>query len=89
MPWLIALPILAAPSYLLDGVFIGSAQTRPMMWTMLASAALVYLPLWYFTQALGNHGLWLSFSLFNAARGVSLWAYYRHYNATGRWLQTR
>ncbi|GHD34592.1 MATE family efflux transporter [Parahalioglobus pacificus] len=89
VPWLIALPILAAPSYLLDGVFIGSAQTRPMMWTMLASAALVYLPLWYFTQALGNHGLWLSFSLFNAARGVSLWAYYRHYNATGRWLQTR
>jgi MATE family multidrug resistance protein len=88
VPWLIALPLLAAPSYLLDGVFIGSAETRPMMITMLASALLVYLPLWYATQPLGNDGLWLAFCAFNAARGASLWLWYRYLNHGDRWLAT-
>ena len=86
VPWLIALPLLAAPSYLLDGVFIGSAETRPMMITMLASALLVYLPLWYVTQPLGNDGLWLAFCAFNAARGLSLWLWYLYLNRSDRWL---
>ena len=86
VPWLIALPLLAAPSYLLDGVFIGSAETRPMMITMLASAGFVYLPLWYLTQPLGNHGLWLAFCAFNAARGVTLGLWFLHLNRGDRWL---
>ena len=86
IPWLVALPVLAAPSYLLDGVFIGSAETRPMMITMLASAGLVYLPLWYVTQPLENHGLWLAFCAFNAARGVSLGLWYHYLNQEERWL---
>jgi MATE family multidrug resistance protein len=72
--WLVALPLLAAPSYLLDGIFIGTATTRPMMYTMLASTGLVFLPCWYLTTAWGNHGLWLSFSVFNASRGMLLYA---------------
>lgn len=86
VPWLIALPLLAAPSYLLDGVFIGSAETRPMMITMVASALLVYLPLWYLTRGLGNDGLWLAFCAFNAARGLSLWLWYLYLNRGDRWL---
>jgi multidrug resistance protein, MATE family len=87
--WLIVLPVLAAPSYLLDGVFIGSAETRPMMVTMLLSAGLVYLPTWYLTRDLGNHGLWLAFSCFNAARGLSLWLWYRHLCRHGGWLRPK
>jgi len=87
VPWLIALPLLAAPSYLLDGVFIGSAETRPMMITMLASAGLVYLPVWFITQPLGNHGLWLAFCAFNATRGITLGLWYLHLNREDRWLQ--
>lgn len=84
--WLILLPLLAAPSYLLDGVFIGAAETRPLMTTMLFSALLVYLPVWYLTRGFGNHGLWLAFALFNAARGVSLaWVFWR-FSRGGRWL---
>jgi MATE family multidrug resistance protein len=85
--WLIALPLIAAPSYLLDGVFIGSAETRPMMVTMLFSALVVYLPAWYLTQGWGNHGLWLSFTLFNGARGLTLMIYFDHFNRRGRWLR--
>lgn len=85
--WLILLPLVAAPSYLLDGVFIGSAETRPMMLTMLFSVLAVYLPVWYLTQAWGNNGLWLSFTLFNAARGITLLLCYQHFNRRGVWLR--
>ena len=85
-PWLVLLPLLAAPSYLLDGVFIGAAETRYMMSTMLQSVLLVYLPLWYLTQGLGNHGLWLSFTAFNLARGVGLYYWFRRLTEGGGWL---
>lgn len=85
-PWLIALPLLAAPSYLLDGVFIGAAETRYMMTTMVQSVLLVYLPLWYLTQGMGNHGLWLSFTAFNLARGLTLYYWFRRLSRRGEWL---
>jgi MATE family multidrug resistance protein len=86
--WLIALPLVAAPSYLLDGVFIGSAETRPMMTTMLLSALAVYLPAWYLTQSWGNHGLWFAFTAFNGARGITLWVVYRQKTHSDSWLVT-
>ena len=87
-PWLIILPLMAAPSYLLDGVFIGAAETRYMMSTMLLSVFLVYLPLWFLFGPTGNHGLWLAFTGFNLARGVSLYYWYRRLNREGGWLRT-
>jgi MATE family multidrug resistance protein len=87
-PWLVALPLLAGPSYLLDGVFIGTAETRYMMTTMVFSVIAVYLPLWYLCQPLGSHGLWLAFAAFNAARGISLYFYFRQLNLRGGWLKT-
>jgi len=84
--WLVLLPLVAAPSYLLDGVFIGSAETRYMMTTMLCSVILVYLPVWYVTRDWGNHGLWLAFTTFNAARGILLYRCYRHLSRSNAWL---
>lgn len=86
-PWLVLLPLVAAPSYLLDGVFVGSAETRYMMTTMLFSVCLVYLPVWYITRDWGNHGLWLAFTLFNAARGISLYYCYSRISRRGGWLR--
>lgn len=74
--WLIALPLLCAPSYLLDGIFIGALQTRAMQWSMLGCVGIVYLPVWFLSQDSLNHGLWFSFCAFNLARGLSLgWLY--------------
>lgn len=84
--WLIALPLIAAPSYLLDGIFIGTAETRYMMYTMLFSTLCIYLPAWFFTIHWGNHGLWLAFALFNAARGLSLQLCYWQLSRKNRWL---
>jgi multidrug resistance protein, MATE family len=85
--WLVLLPLVAAPTYLLDGVFIGTTETRDMMMTMLASALLVYLPVWYVSQPWGNHGLWLSFTLFNAARGLTLYVCYRRLSRRDSWFR--
>lgn len=86
-PWLLLLPLVAAPSYLLDGIFIGAAETRYMMITMLISVLGVYLPLWYLTRDLGNHGLWLAFTAFNGARGISLYLCYVQLNRSGSWVR--
>lgn len=85
-PWLVVMPLVAAPSYLLDGVFIGAARTRYMMRSMAFSLGLIYLPLWYLTRDFGNHGLWLSFVTFNAARGISLWWYFVRLDRRDGWL---
>lgn len=86
LPWLVILPIIAAPSYLLDGVFIGSTETRYMMVTMLFSVFAIYLPLWFATRELGNHGLWFAFTVFNGARGLSLYICYIQISRRGAWL---
>ncbi|MFA7679710.1 MAG: MATE family efflux transporter, partial [Pigmentiphaga sp.] len=70
--WAVLAPLVSMPAYLYDGVFMGATRTRPLMlimvWCSLAFLALslMLLPLW------GNHGLWLSFLIFNGLRGLGL-----------------
>lgn len=70
--WVVLAALVSMPAYLYDGIFMGATRTQALMFIMLASSlsflalSLVLLPL------LGNHGLWLSFLLFNGLRGVSL-----------------
>jgi MATE family multidrug resistance protein len=87
--WLVIMPMASAPSYLLDGVFVGAGATRAMMVTMVGSALAVYLPVWYLTRGMGmgNDGLWLAFLMFNAARGGSLAACYYLITRSDRWLR--
>ncbi|GKW48294.1 MATE family efflux transporter [Halomonas sp. NCCP-2165] len=78
LPWVILMPLLAVWSYLLDGVFIGATASREMRNSIFVALA-VYLPGWWLTQGLGNHGLWLAFTLFTLVRSATLGAYYLHY----------
>jgi MATE family multidrug resistance protein len=89
LPWLIALPLIAVWSYLLDGIFIGATQSRAMQNSMLGAVLLVYLPCWYFSQPLGNHGLWLAFVSLNAARGLALAYCFVEYNKQQCWWSNR
>ncbi len=84
--WLVLMPLAAVWSYLLDGVFIGTAQSRYMMRGMIFSLLVVYMPAWYLLKGYGNHGLWLAFILFNAARGASLQWYYQRLSRRSAWL---
>ncbi len=77
-PWLIVLPLISVWSYQLDGIFIGMGESKALQWCMLFSLLCIFLPVWYFTTSLANHGLWMAFVLFNAMRGVSLaWMLWR------------
>ena len=69
LPWAIALPLIGVTSYVFDGIYIGATWTRAMLATMIL-AFLVYGALILSTGPLGNHGLWLAFSLFLVARAL-------------------
>ena len=69
LPWAVVLPLLGVSSYVFDGVYIGATWTRAMLLTM-AIAFAIYGALLLVTGPLGNHGLWLAFSLFLVARAA-------------------
>ncbi|MGH1373021.1 MAG: MATE family efflux transporter [Cellvibrionaceae bacterium] len=73
--WIIALPLICVWGYWLDGIFIGAGETKTMQKTMLFSVLAIFFPVWFVTQDLDNHGLWLAFSLFSLSRGVGLALY--------------
>jgi MATE family multidrug resistance protein len=69
-PWLIFLPLIGCSSYWLDGVFIGMQASAQMRNSMLLAAIVIFLPVWFLTQGLGNDGLWLAFYAFLLARSA-------------------
>ncbi|WP_432697105.1 MATE family efflux transporter [Marinobacterium sp. YM272] len=78
LPWLIIMPLIGVWSFLLDGIFIGTTQVKAMQNTMLFSVFCVFAPVWWLSQPLGNHGLWMALLSFFAARGVSgAWVFRR------------
>ena len=86
LPWLILLPILAAPSYLLDGVFIGATKVKIMQNAMLISVLLVYFPVWFYTQELENNGLWIALLTLYIARGITSTVGFMWITKTNKWL---
>ncbi|MEO0435562.1 MAG: MATE family efflux transporter [Pseudomonadota bacterium] len=84
--WLVLLPLVAAPSYFLDGVFIGAGATQEMMLCMLFSVFAVYLPCWWLTQPLENTGLWLAFTAFNASRAASMGLVFARFTLRDQWF---
>ena len=67
--WAIPLPLIGVAAYVFDGVYIGATWTRALLATMIAAFA-IYSLLLLVTGPLGNHGLWLAFSLFLIARAA-------------------
>ncbi len=77
LPWLMIMPMVSFICYLLDGVFIGAMLSRQMRNTMLFSLFCVFLPVWYYSQQLGNTGLWLAMAMFMLARSLSMMIVFR------------
>lgn len=85
-PWLIALPLLGVICFMADGIFIGSGKTRAMQDTMLMATFGVFLPLWFFTRHLGNHGLWIAYLSFLSIRSLSMGGMFAYYSWQKSWL---
>lgn len=61
-------PLLGAPAFIMDGVYVGATWTRDMR-NLMAAALAVYLAAWWALQAFGNTGLWLALLIFYVFRG--------------------
>lgn len=70
--WVIFLPLISIWSFQLDGIFIGATAGKYMRNGMVIStlfyigSLILFIPLW------GNHGLWLSYSIFLMVRAITL-----------------
>lgn len=71
LPWVIIAPIIHSVAFIWDGVYIGCTASKQMKWSLLISTFIIFLPSYYFfLSLLGNHGIWLAFTLFMISRGV-------------------
>ncbi|MGI9229393.1 MAG: MATE family efflux transporter [Gammaproteobacteria bacterium] len=77
--WVVLSPLLSVWCFTLDGIFIGATKGVELRNAMLVSTLLVFFPVWYLLQGLGNHGLWLALMTFFVARGVTLGWYYQRF----------
>jgi len=78
LPWLIISPLISVWSFFYDGVYVGATRSREMMIVMVGCTLLIFLPMWFSFSNLGNHGLWLAFTLFMAVRGLCMHIWFRH-----------
>ena len=69
VPWAVLVPVVGVTSYVFDGIYIGATWTRAVLGTMAAAFA-AYFALLFAAAPLGNHGLWLAFTLFLAIRAA-------------------
>ncbi len=84
-PWLTALPLVGLACFMADGIFIGSGKTQAMQNSMLIAVVLVFLPLWFWSRPLGNHGLWLAYLGFLAARSLIMAGLFAYFSQRSRW----
>ena len=76
LPWIAVLPLLSVWSFTLDGIFFGLTRGADMRNAMLLSLIIFGVSVMVLIEPYGNHGLWLAFSIFMVARGVTLaWKY--------------
>jgi len=75
MAWMAVIPLIATPSYMWDGIYIGMTASREMRDSMLF-AMLIFLVSYFAFRFMGNDGLWLALVVFLAARGLIQWLWW-------------
>jgi MATE family multidrug resistance protein len=76
LPWMVAAPVISVWGYQFDGIFIGATRSGEMRNAMIVSLLIYLIATEAFRPLLGNHGIWLGFTVFMIARGVTLAYYY-------------
>lgn len=76
LPFVVFIPWVSFSAFLLDGLFIGTACTRPMLWAMLCASVVYFLLCYLFFENNGNSLLWTAFLIYLGLRGVVLYLLY-------------
>ncbi|HCK15208.1 TPA: hypothetical protein DHW51_13885 [Candidatus Poribacteria bacterium] len=74
--WIVISPIISVWAFQFDGIFIGATRAREMRNAMIVSFSFYLVLMVSLVDYMGNHGLWLAFSIFMIARGATLIALY-------------
>lgn len=77
LPWLVFIPLVGVWCFQLDGIFLGSTQTKDMRNMMFIAFALFVICILTLPKLLGNNGLWLSLYIYLLARAVTLYFPFR------------
>lgn len=72
LPWCAVIPLLGAPAWLLDGVFIGATSGKILRNAGIAAVITYLVADAILAPAWGNHGVWAAFLVFYLARAASL-----------------
>lgn len=81
LPWIAVLPVLSVWSFQLDGIFFGVTRASDMRNAMIVSLIIFGIAVAILVDPMGNHGLWLAFSIFMVARAVTLGALFPRLSA--------
>jgi MATE family multidrug resistance protein len=77
LPYVVALPFVSVWAFVYDGIYFGATRTAELRNGMAMALAVFALAAAVLVPALGNHGLWLAFLIFLAARAAILALIYR------------
>ncbi len=69
--WAALMPAAGMAAFVWDGVFIGCTMTRGMLRSMFVAAVVFFAVYFGLEGTMGNHALWLAFTLYLAARGFA------------------
>lgn len=73
--WLLLFPLVGFWGIILNGVFSGATEAAQIRNSMFISMVIFIVLVYVFTPAFGNHGLWLSFTIFTIFRSLVLGYY--------------
>ena len=74
--WIVISPIISVWAFQFDGIFIGATKAKEMRNAMIVSFSIYLVLMISLVDYMGNHGLWLAFSIFMIARGATLISLY-------------
>src|SRR6056297_199159 len=72
LPWIVMVPLVGLPAWMLDGIFIGATRTRDMRNMMAISVVIYFLAITALIPILGAHGMWAALMIAFLARGATL-----------------
>lgn len=83
----ILVPLVAVASFWLDGVFIGASDIRSMRNSMIMALMIGFVPIYYFTKPLGNHGVWIAFFGFMIMRAMTSFIIFNRSLQQGKYIR--
>lgn len=68
--WIVGIPIIATPSFIWDGIFVGLTASASMRNSMILATIGFFAAFYWLEPIYGNHGLWAAMYIYMLIRGL-------------------